>query len=437
MLTTSDQFLSDALTSFEARISTHNLNSVQTLLVHPYNLKTTWRAQIENLALTAVFLLSHQQGNLTILGFVTDKFTDIDTRANNPRQYFYACAIKYDVPVFNLTAPVPLNTVCVPKPWGQEIWYSGMEERGESGVSSNDLNMQDHSAVAPLSWYLSMAGDFTHKSLQPMLLKILDPSPEPIKGDLYFELHEQKHEVYVVTHIDTEAWPSGIGGIRLGMNPEVRSKYADDDSFRDDYLNAIKAYKKIRDQIDSKPASSQQLSDKESQARSRMESFTATRPLRLGDAIVITPNTPHSLLHGVRVVEFQTPVYERQIISFAQKVLTQPNWDSEIAVQKMNLDVPKPPNFKIVENNPGILVEEIARFEEFRMWRIELEAGCRAKLNQDIPYAICIGISGSLLANELELGAEQACFIPGSVLHKHIYNNTDELCSCLVAAPDL
>ena len=42
-----------------------------------------------------------------------------------------------------LTRPFELETVSIQKPWGQEVWYSGIEQRGVSTVKS-----------VPLPWLL-------------------------------------------------------------------------------------------------------------------------------------------------------------------------------------------------------------------------------------------------------------------------------------------
>ncbi len=36
-----------------------------------------------------------------------------------------------------LNAPVPLQRVAIAKPWGQELWYTGIEARGHSRVGSS------------------------------------------------------------------------------------------------------------------------------------------------------------------------------------------------------------------------------------------------------------------------------------------------------------
>jgi hypothetical protein len=168
------------------------------------------------------------------------------------------------------------------------------------------------------------------------LLKILDPSSTPVLGDLYFELHEEKREVYVVTHIDREAWPDGVGYIRYGFAPERVGQFANEAEFRSAYLAAVQAYESVRRALDSLPEGAEpdrELLALEPVLREGMNSFTGLRALRVGDVVEVPLLVPHALLHGVRTVEFQTPTYERKILSFAQKVLTQDHWDTTVGVE--------------------------------------------------------------------------------------------------------
>ena len=77
-------------------------------------------------------------------------------------------------------------------------------------------------------------------------------------------------------------------------------------------------------------------SELERKAKKNMNAFTTIKKIQLGDVIRGPTWVPHSLQHEVRVVEFQTPTYERFIISFEQKVLTQKNWDSEYAIKRLS-----------------------------------------------------------------------------------------------------
>ncbi|MDZ7669197.1 MAG: hypothetical protein U5Q16_07160 [Gammaproteobacteria bacterium] len=305
-----------------------------------------------------------------------------------------------------LDEPVLLEPVHIAKPWGQEIWHSGIEARGECGVRTP-------AGVLPLSHYLALAPRRLTGGLPLVLLKILDPDPEPVLGDLYFETHEQKQEVYVVTHVDPEAWPDGSGGIRFGMNQDLRRRYADDDAFRRDYLAAVQAYEAVRRDIDAGVAVA---AGREAELRAAMNAFTGMRELRVGDVVVVPTWLPHSLQHGVRVVEFQTPTYERYIISFAQQVLTQDHWDTEAAVARMHLDVPAPPRFEQLADG----VENIVTFDDFRVWRVRVPAGSSLALPVHASYLLCMGVQGQVTVGNLTLAPEQAAFVPGAALSAQV-----------------
>ncbi|MBV1905537.1 MAG: hypothetical protein KUG75_05615 [Pseudomonadales bacterium] len=443
MSLTNDQILNSAVRAFEKRTAPNMLGAEAELLVHSYSIQTDWLSHPQTLDLTAVFLLSQLPSELPsttqICGFVTDLAVEVKTRVKDPSQYFQELSTRYSAPVFDLKKPIQLTKVCVPKPWGQEIWYTGMEERGVSGVTAPGTKPSSLPSVTPLPWYLSIASDFIHKNKSIALLKILDPYAEPVKGDLYFELHTSKCEVYVVTQIDNSAWPEGKGRMRFGMNQVLRKAYPDDESFRAAYLNSVQHYRKLRTLIDNIPPgdSSPQYNQEEQASRAIMEGFSANIALSIGDTVVVQPDTPHSLLHGVRVIEFQTPVYERYIISFAQKVLTQRNWDSEKAIERMTLDTPETPVFDIIQNTQGVLAERIVAFDEFNVLRVKIEANGICHLKTGLPYAICIVIDGKVTLNGIDLHTEEACFIPRFACEDNIENHTDSVTTCLIAAPGL
>ena len=323
--------------------------------------------------------------------------------------------------------------VQIPKPWGQEIWYTGMEARGESQVL---IRTSGGSTAVPLSAYLAHNPGLLANHAPVLLLKVLDPKPADVVGDLYFEVHEEKQEVYVVSHIDTQAWPGGIGGIRFGMNQAKRQTYADGHAFRAAYLAAVQRYEQIRRQLDEQdastanPAKDAAAAAAELTAREAMNDFASLRELRVGDVVKVPTWTPHSLLHGVRVVEFQTPTYERYIISFAQKVLTQDHWDSPHAITHMHIDAPALEKFEDVA--PGI--ERIASFSDFNVWRIDLEASGELQLPAHIPYAVCMCLTAPVTAGALTLEAEHACFVPHAALEKIALRGSGKV---LIAAPGL
>ena len=143
-----------------------------------------------------------------------------------------------------------------------------------------------------------------------------------------------------------------------------------------------------------------------------MDAFSAMLPLQVGDVVRVPLLFPHSLQHGVRTVEFQTPVFERQILSFAQKVLTQNHWDTADAVQRMTLVAPPPEPFELLVDEPGVRVERIVDFEDFEVSRATLsDAHAWAPPNAG-SYVLVMVISGALSLPGLTLEREQAALLP-------------------------
>lgn len=357
----------------------------------------------------------------------------------------------YASPLLDLDAPMRLAPVVVQKAWGNEIWYTGIEARGCSSVT--------HGAHAlPLPELLSLAPDYLcggRRSL--VLMKVLDPHPEALLGDLYFEMHEQKQELYVVTHVDARAWPNGRGAIRIGMNQRLR-KAEGDTRLRANYLAATQRYERCRRAIDGlldtqrtqdgvalnepvAPSTLQRwladipkiLRDEEEQLRAAMLRFTQLRTLETGDVVAIPLLTPHALQHGVRVAEFQTPVYERKILSFSQKVLSQAHWDTKAAVAMMRLDAPRSA-IELISDSPDARVERIGTFPDFSVQRIRLARGAQAAL-PTAPYALCLGLEGTTCVGALALTMEQAAFIPASAMHSMLRNQEEQDAVCLLAIP--
>ncbi len=395
-------------------------------------------------------------GDTRIQAFVTDQ--PLDT-ASTTDQTLSERAAAHGAALIDLGAPLALAPVHIPKPWGQEIWYTGIEARGLSEVCTA-------TGSSPLPWVLALAPvRLTGSASELCLLKTLDPLPEPVYGDLYLELHEEKQEVYVVTHVDPQAWPDGVGGIRCGLAPEKRREYADEQSLRQAFLTAVQDYEAVRRRIDARfderrqtagiglndpvpPALLAQwqqdlpaaLRNEEVQKRAVMESFTAIRPLKVGDLVALPTRTPHSLLHGVRVIEFQTPVYERQIIAFAQKVLTQNHWDSAEAIARMHIDAPPDSAPEVLADGADRRVERVVRFDSFNVWRVTLSAGMDLTLPQ-APHLLCMGIQGrvqlgGLQCGGLQLGPEQAALIPPGLGGKTALRALDDSL-LLLAGPDI
>ncbi len=303
-----------------------------------------------------------------------------------------------------LNSPLALDPVYIPKPWGREIWFSGIEERGISTCQGT-----------PIAWLLDIFGKQLGCQNTPLLLKILDPLPTENIGDLYFELHEKKIEVYVVTHIDLSAWPDGVGQIRYGFNQSLLAEYGSEADFLDDYRKAVKDYEQVRRAIDT---GTSELAVVETRLRQEMYRFTSLQPIRQGDVITVEPFVPHSLQHGVRVLELQTPHYERRILSFGQKVVTQDHWDTDEALEvaKLNGDP-----FSS-DGNDNI----IANFDEFLVERIKVEAGDTKELIAD-KYQILVGIEGSLnCGTDALLTPESAWFLPPRKQGFQIRNSIDQ-----------
>ena len=319
-----------------------------------------------------------------------------------------------------LTRPFELETVSIQKPWGQEVWYSGIEQRGVSTVKS-----------VPLPWLLSVFGDYLGCAGSPMLLKILAPFPEPNLGDLYFEMHEKKIEVYVVTQIDPDAWPTGSGKIRYGFDQDVIKEFESVASFRDSYQLAVTEYRLIRNEVDAQLGSLKKqqglvaadlfapaeynkliaqidpdLNAREEQLRKIMYRYTGMLDLGIGDVVTVAPMVPHSLQHGVRVIEFQTPHYERYILSFGQEVLTQDHWDTDSALAGARTEISTPT--PTVQISPGL--DLIADFDAFKVTRLMLEPGNSAN-TQHTNYTMIIGVVGEMALDDLTaVGPEQAFF---------------------------
>lgn len=305
---------------------------------------------------------------------------------------------QHSLPWLVMSEPWLLAPIHIPKPWGQEIWYTGIESRGQAEVVGDGGNV-------PLPWLLELMPRRLglKDNRQLILLKVLDPLAEEVYGDLYFELHQEKQEVYVVTHLDQQAWPEGIGTIQLGFAEQKRELFRDDQEFKQAYLSAVKEYEQVRRELDKKlddkkreagfePCQAvdvtqliswinefsqlienKELLLKENTLREAMNSFIAQHPLTVGDVVTVPKLFPHALQHGVRVVEFQTPVYERKILSFAQKVLTQDHWDTEEALGVVDMDFSRLQSPEPLDVNERMTVERIVNFDDFEVRRIRLD----------------------------------------------------------------
>ena len=216
-------------------------------------------------------------------------------------------------------SPAALQPAVVEKPWGREVWYSGVEARGESRVGVG----QD---AVPLSEFLRRHG----RERDIVLLKALHPD----QGDLYVELHDVKWEVYAVDAVDHALWPDG-GRMLLGV--DQRRRQALGERFNAALLAAAQA-SEAAVQRGGRVTTTRNGGNGKAPEVADVARFLNAVAVRPGDMVTIPPTMPHSLLRGVSVVEFQTPVFERKILAASQPVKTQRTWDSAAAVAAMDAE---------------------------------------------------------------------------------------------------
>jgi hypothetical protein len=385
-----------------------------------------WLADEVEVAVIAVAEITAARVNLAVtlkpdgfIGAAADGFADLVAELGATR--------------IDLTAPLALAPVHIPKPWGQEIWYTGVEQRGVC-----DFVQADQRVAIPYLLALFPSA-FNHRQ-QLVLLKILDPLAEEVFGDLYFELHTKKQEVYVVTHVDEGSWPSGKGAIRFGFDQDKLDSYASDQAFRAAYSQAVKSYRQVRVEVDcvidqlrqkagialDAPVSAEllkswmlllpaELAASEQLKRRQMEAFTQLKPLVVGDVVQVPCYTPHALQHGVRTIEFQTPVYERLIVSFAQKVLTQQHWDSEQAINVMNTDAAEVEIFDQYDFVSGQRGEIIVDYDDFYVVRARLSSGESLRVDNNGGYIIVMSVDHMIAVNGCQVAPEQAVLLPALV----------------------
>ncbi len=378
------------------------------LLLVDFTFSQYWLPGGDALTLTAIYYLDG--GGVVWLSVTDQALAHSDL---NPGQQYVAWAVQHKFARVIQGEALRLAPRYIPKPWGREIWLTGVEQRGVCAIEARE-------GETPIPWIQAVmpAAALGASGTPLILLKILDPVAEPVVGDLYFELHEEKREVYVVTHVDERAWPGGTGYIRFGFEPGRRARYPDEDSFRAAYLDAVRNYEAVRRAMDARHSEPLPgvagLIEEERQLREQMDSFTYMKPLRVGDVVKVPLLTPHALQHGVRTIEFQTPVYERKILSFAQKVLTQDHWDTAEAVTQMQLEQPAPDQFDVLLQGEGVRIERIVDFSDFEVRRVSLQYGQSLADLVIEAYALVMVVQGQLQVAEDVYGPEQALLLPRS-----------------------
>jgi len=326
-----------------------------------------------------------------------------------------------DSPWINMHAPVLLHTHREPKPWGAEVWFTGIEKRGVSTVQT--VCGQHFS----LPVFLTMQAGPQGRPVTPPLLKILEPQPNRSCGSLYIEVHEQKWETYIVTGVARELYPDGEGELLFGFSEAKLKEFGGNEAaFREALLENVRSYEVLRRALDGEipPSEASSLTShstvKEQSERAevlwqRVRSFFNVRRVRVGDVIQVPPFVPHSLQAGVQVVEFQTPTYERLILAFNQKVLTQSHWDSERAIGTARFG-----DFEssAVREHSGW--QTIVRFPEFTVCRGELapDGYLPVSSSSNKLHSLVFVISGEMAicsgddAIHMPLSAGQAALLP-------------------------
>src|SRR5690606_8185161 len=150
----------------------------------------------------------------------------------------------------------------------------------------------------------------------------------------------------------------------------------------------------------------QHLIELEKEYKQAMNSFIALQPLAVGDVVTVPRLVPHALQHGVRVVEFQTPVYERKILSFGQKVLTQEHWDTVEALTLVDMAADTLIKPELLLESAAVQVQRIVNFDEFEVCRIRLCGQHELKFDR---YCLLMLLEGDAsltwMESSLELGA--------------------------------
>ena len=320
----------------------------------------------------------------------------------SPKSALDAAAESAQTEVIAPLCPIPLSACEVGKLWGCERWFTGSERRGSArvGETAQAPWLQHALDLLPQAILGSFAGQ------PPILLKVLEPHAAAAWGDLYLEVHREKWEVYLVLGVDSAVWPDNRGELLCGPLAEALQQL-DADALRQQLRHRIRAYEGIRRTIDTQleqvladvggiaqadlPARQHAQSclpaewlQEEQHRRKAVESLLAALPLQRGDVVTLPPTTLHSLRAGIRVLEFQTPTYERLIAMSSQKVLTQPHWDTQAALQLANMQ-PISPAAKARFRVNGVQCQSLADFPQFTAHRCLFEPGQRTQF----PHAEC------------------------------------------------
>lgn len=332
-------------------------------------------------------------------------------------------------PWFFLDCPVKLIVHREPKPWGFEVWYTGIEKRGVCAVEC----APDH--VVSLPAFLSLGSgphrDSEFSKTKVPLLKILAPHPSPATGCLYIEVHQEKWETYFISSVDRAVWPDGRGQVLFGFSASKMAAFGGNETeFKTALLADVRAYEAVRNQIDTVQCDHEALRAEEKELWQQVRAYFEFLEVGVGDSVRVPPFTPHSLQHGVEVVEFQTPTYERLILAFNQKVLTQKHWDSEQAIAVAHFRSGQELHREL--NSVGCVADGqwslVVDFPEFRVQTVTLTQGQRGNALPPIvsAYAVLFVLSGEVELmlpdgdSALTLRTGEAALIPNRGRAPHV-----------------
>ena len=318
------------------------------------------------------------------------------------------------VPWLDATAPLPLVPVSVPKAWGREIWFTGIEERGVVGVGTA-------SAQVPLPWVMAARRGHFGSVAAPVLVKVLAPSSSADTGDLYFEVHEHKEEVYVVAAVDQACWPDRCGRMRYGFDPAQRKRLGDT-GFRMAFATAAQANARAQRALAASGARGPAHDEARAtvrRTRDRLQGFVNDRVLEVGEVVRVPPGLPHGLMHGVRAVEIQTPSYERDVLYAAQPLAPTDSLPILERLEQVRMDVPDDAPAKEASPAPGVRTGRIARMSDFDVHRFALDAGAVATL-PTASYGVLLCMHGHVRCGGLELGPEQAALCSERALARRV-----------------
>ena len=282
---------------------------------------------------------------------------------------------------------------------------------------------------------------------------------------------QQPHWFEEGADLDPQAWPSGKGEILAGLNPEVISRYRErygenwSEPCLRDFQEQIREYEIIRRELDqlldrlkkevglseSEAISPEQMTEleqklpedlrqKEKELRQKAYAYIGRVSVEVGDVVTFPALQVHSLQHGIRVIEFQTPHYERLIVMFAQKVLTQNHWDTDRAMDLINTEPYRLPEPQLLTEEDGYLEERIVDFPDFSSERIRMDENISRKFQCEGRYHLIICVKGKLRlesqsGSSLELLPEEAVFLPASTSFYRVTNSGADSMIFLRAVP--